>query len=95
MYYENKSKDYIQQLVVYLRKNLAKGYTLESLKVSLLNQGYSRISIENAIDLVHQQLAAEAPPMKEKPMITYKAFPEIEEKPNFFKKFWRKLSDWF
>ncbi|MBR9705503.1 hypothetical protein GOV14_00560 [Candidatus Pacearchaeota archaeon] len=70
------SKDYIQQLAEYIIKNLAKGYTLESLKVALSYQGYSKISIDNAIKKANSMLADKAPPMKEKPQITYRLIEE-------------------
>lgn len=56
-----------------------------------MNQGYSRISINKAIELANEQLAVQAPVMKEKPQIIYKAFPEVEERPGFLKRVWRKL----
>ncbi len=87
-----KPQDHIQQLADYFKKNLSKGYTLDSLRFSLTNQGYSRISVDKAINLANEQLAAQAPVMKEKPQIIYKAIPEIvEEPPGFFKRFLRKL----
>jgi hypothetical protein len=64
--------DHIYQLADYIKKNLIKGYTLDSLKYSLINQGYSRISVEKAIELANQQLAEKAPIMKERPSIAYK-----------------------
>jgi len=64
-------KDHIQQLAEYIKKNLAKGYTMDALRFSLIKQGYSRISVEKAIELANNQLAASAPEMKEKPKITY------------------------
>jgi hypothetical protein len=83
-----RPEDFMQQLADYIKKNIAKGYTIDSLKFSLLNQGYSRISVEKAIDLANQQLAAQAPVMKEKPQIIYKAIVDTttEEKLGFFKK---------
>ncbi len=66
-----RKTDYIQQLVNYIKKNLAKGYTLESLKWALINQGYTRSAVERAIKVANQQLAESAPKMKEKPIIKY------------------------
>jgi hypothetical protein len=86
-----RSEDYIQQLADHIKTNLKKGYTIEALTVSLINQGYSRISVEKAIELANQQLAASAPEMKEKPQISYKIEPEIPVK----KSFWKTLKDWF
>lgn len=81
-------KNYVQQLADYIKKNLAKGYTIDSLRFSLKEQGYSRISIENAIELANKQLAAEAPPMKEKPQIIYKV---VEPAEPVKKSFWKWL----
>ncbi|MBR9704485.1 hypothetical protein GOV12_03680 [Candidatus Pacearchaeota archaeon] len=88
---EIKEKNYVNQLADYIKKNLAKGYTLDSLKYSLLSQGYSRISVDNAIELVNQQLAKSAPKMREKPQITYKVITDnetyvYEKKHGFFEK---------
>jgi len=81
---------YIQQLADYIKRNLAKGYTLDSLRIALENQEYSKLSIDQAIDLAHKQLAAEAPKMQEKPIIKYETEPPIEEK----KSFWQKIKSW-
>jgi hypothetical protein len=82
--------DHIQQLAEYIKKNISKGYTTESLKFSLMNQGYSRISVEKAIELANEQLAEKAPVMKEKPLITYKVYDEGEPiKEGFLKKLFK------
>lgn len=72
-------ENYLQQLADYIKKNLAKGYTLESLKIALESQDYSKISIERAIELVNEQLAASAPLMKEKPVIKYAVIQNLGE----------------
>lgn len=87
----DKSKDYIQLLANYVKKNLSKGYTLDALRFSLVSQGYTRLSIENAINLANEQLASQAPLMKEKPRITYKVITDnntyvYEKKHGFFNK---------
>jgi len=87
----NQPEDYIQQLANHIKTNLKKGYTIDALRFSLMNQGYSRISVEAAIEKANQQLAAQAPVMKEKPQIFYKIEPEIPVK----KSFWKILKDWF
>ena len=69
-------KDIITQLADYIQKNLAKGYDADTLKFSLMSQGYSRITIENALARAHQKLATTLPPVKEKPQITYKIVDE-------------------
>ena len=72
-------KNYIQQLVEHIKTNLNKGYTIDSLKFSLMDQGYSRVSVERAIELVNKELARTIPLMKEKPQITYKIIGDGEE----------------
>lgn len=79
----------VRKLADYFKKNLAKGYTTESLKWALIKQGYSRIEVEKAIDLVTQELAEEAPLLKEKPKITYQILDE-QDKPVTIKKSWFK-----
>ena len=74
-----RQTDYMQQLADYIKKNLSKGYTLDSLKIALEEQDYSRTSIENAIKLANEQLAKSAPEMKEKPKINYEIIGDIEQ----------------
>ena len=69
-------KNYIQQLAEYIKKNLQKGYTIDSLKIALEAQDYSRSCIERAIRLANEQLAKQAPKMKEKPVIKYEIIKE-------------------
>jgi len=91
-------QNHVQQLVDHIKKNLAKGYTSDALKVSLINQGYSRISVEKAIEIANQQLASTIPLIKEKPQITYKVFDEsfqpisisTSEKKSFFKRLFKR-----
>ena len=89
-----KDFSYLNQLVSYIKKNLKKGYTEESLKWALVNQGHSKLQIEKALKRVEQELAKEAPVLKTKPKITYEIIElktntsvEIENK----KSFWDKL----
>ena len=44
-----------------------------------MDQGYSRVSVERAIEQVNKELAKTVPPMKEKPQITYKIIADGEE----------------
>lgn len=74
----HKPQNYINQLAKYILKNLKKGYTLDSLRFSLINQGYSKISVDNAIEVANKKLAETAPVMKEKPQISYKVVDDKE-----------------
>jgi len=88
---------YKDELVNYLKRNISKGYTLDSLKFALLNQGYSQVSISQAIDQMNQELAEQAPPIiKEKPKITYELYDEKNRKVRFNKSdFWDKIKSAF
>jgi len=81
--------DYKRKLINYLKKNLRKGYTEDSLRWALVNQGYSRTAVEDAIQKAHQELAAKAPILKEKPKIKYEIVDEYN-KPIVLKKSWWK-----
>lgn len=87
-----------QQLADYIKKNISKGYTIESLKYSLMQQGYSRTSVEKGMELATKQMAINAPKMVEKPIITYRAIDEEELKQkiaeNEGKGFFKKLFSW-
>ena len=83
--------NYKKKLVNYFKKNLAKGYTVDSLRWALINQGYSRTIIEQAIKQTHKELAEKAPILKEKPEIKYEIIDE-DNKPVIIKKpFWKRL----
>ena len=43
--------DYKRDLVDYIKRNLKKGYTEDSLKWALVNQGNSKIEVERAIEI--------------------------------------------
>ena len=73
------------ELVEYLKKNSTKGYTFDSLKIALLQQGYTKLRIEQAIRKVNEELAKKAPIVKAKPKIKYEILDE-HDKPIIIKK---------
>ena len=84
-------KDYKRLLVDYLKKNLTKGYTIDSLKWALINQGYSRIAIETAIKQLNKELAEKAPILKEKPIIKYEIIDENDNPITIKKPWWKRV----
>lgn len=86
------SENYIEQLADYIKKNLAKGYTLESLKWALISQGYGRIAIDRAIKIANEELAKKTPEKKQKPVIKIQRVEIIEEEK---KGFWEKVKEFF
>lgn len=88
-----------EELVSYIKKNLRKGYTLDSLKWALIRQGYSKIEVEKAMKRAEIDLAHEAPQLESKPLIQYEILEPkelatkriLEHKP-----LWKKLLQlWF
>jgi len=84
-----RDKGLLGDLIGYLKKNLKKGYPLESLRWALVNQGYSKLEVEKAIKRAEKELSDEAPVLKTKPEIKYEIIePKIEKK-----SFWQNLFD--
>jgi len=79
--------DYKRKIIDYFKKNLAKGYTPDSLKWALIEQGYSRAIIEMALEQANKELAEKAPILKEKPVIRYEIIDEYDN-PIIIKKSW-------
>ena len=84
-----KEGNYIGELADYIKRNLRKGYTKDSLKWALVGQGHSRLEVEKAVKKVELELAREAPILNTKPSIKYEL---VEPKPHFTenkKSFWK------
>lgn len=91
-------------LIEKVKKNLKKGYSAKTLKYALINQGYSRISVERAIEKAQREITKELPEVKkEKPVIKYELYDSdnkqiwsnidsdsLKNKKPFWKKFFRK-----
>lgn len=95
-----------KQMADHVKKNLAKGYTPDTLRYALLAQGYSRTSVDSAIKAANQELSPAITKSKEKPKITYKVvddneMKQIQEKaridleatPNIFQRLLRRVFD--
>jgi len=82
-----KKEDVLTELTNYVRKNLNKGYTKESLRWALVNQGYSRLEVQKTFEKVEKESSQTSMPAKLRPEIEYKAIPIIEEKKGFWQKF--------
>jgi len=82
---------YKRKLVDYFKKNLAKGYTVDSLKWALINQGYSRAAVDIAIQQANKELAEKAPVLKEKPVIKYEIIDEYDNPIKIKKSWWKRL----
>ena len=81
--------DYKRKLTDYIKKNLSKGYTVDSLKWALIKQGYSRSAVEIAIKNANKELANSAPVLDIRPIIRHEIIDEYD-KPIIIKKPWWK-----
>jgi len=86
----SRREDYVEKLTRYVKANLKKGYTLESLKWALVTQGHSRLEVAKAIERVEQELASEAPVLNTKPEIKYEVL-EPENATIEKKSFWKRM----
>jgi len=84
---------YKVKLVEYIKRNLKKNYPIETLRVALINQGYVRTTVDEAIKVAVNEMAREAPLIREKPEIEHEV---ITEEPLIEKKsFWQKIVGFF
>ena len=86
-----KETVHVKRLAEYFKRNIKKGYTSDSLKWALINQGYQRFSVEKAIEMANQDLAREAPVLREKPVITHEIVDETGNMVEVKKSWWRRL----
>jgi len=83
------TEDYTKQLREYLKRNLAKGYNLEALRIALIKQNYSKILVAKAIEKVNEELAKSVPLFKEKPKIKHEIIDEYDNPVTIKKSFFR------
>jgi hypothetical protein len=86
-----RTEDYKNKFTEYFKKNLKKGYTEESLRWALVNQGYSRTLIDSALERTHKELAEEAPILKEKPVINYEVLDENDKPVEVKRPWWKRI----
>lgn len=85
----------VKRLAKYIKKNISKGYTLDSLRWALVSQGYSRPIIERAIEQANKELAEQAPIIKEKPVIEHQIIDENNNSVNIKKSLWERIVSYF
>jgi hypothetical protein len=86
-----RTDEYKTKFTEYFKKNLKKGYTEESLRWALVNQGYSRTLIDAALERTHKELAEEAPILKEKPKISYELLDENDKPVDIKRPWWKRI----
>ena len=55
-----KDVNYSKNLVEYARKNIQKGYSIDSLRWALINQGHSRIEVDKALSTAQSEISRES-----------------------------------
>ncbi|MEK6914003.1 MAG: hypothetical protein AABW47_05025 [Nanoarchaeota archaeon] len=88
---------YRVKLVEYLKKNLKKSYPVDTLRIALINQGYLRSTIDEALKEAMNELAKEAPTMKEKPQIEHEVVKVVPDEMPVLEKesLWWKIKGLF
>jgi len=86
-----KEAEYKRKVIDYLKKNIGKGYTPESLRWALVKQGYSRTMVDAAIREANKEFSKETPVLKEKPVITHEIMGENDKPITMEKPWWKRL----
>jgi len=86
-----RSEEYKKKIVEYLKKNLKKGYTIESLRWALIGQGYPRTIVENSINEANKELSQQAPILKEKPVIIHEILDENDQPIQLKRPWWKRF----
>jgi predicted DNA-binding protein with PD1-like motif len=89
-----KEKEIVTKIVEYVEKNLKKGYSLEELKWALINQKYSKIEINKALEIISARTNKAKQEERQKEILAATVveenqFDEIEK--GFMKKFFKKF----
>ncbi|MDO8528683.1 MAG: hypothetical protein Q7S06_02215 [Nanoarchaeota archaeon] len=87
-----RDENYKKRLQEYFKKNLAKGYSADTLKWALIKQGNSRSAVEIASDDAQKEVAAEAAKVVE-PKIEYLHVEDIQqlEQQQPKKSWWKRM----
>ena len=83
--------NYKRKLIDYFKKNLTKNYTPNTLKFALIDQGYSRVAVEEALIKATAELAEKAPILREKPIVKYEIIDENDNPITIKKSWWKKV----
>ena len=86
-----RESEYKKILLNYFKKNISKGYTVDTLKWALIKQGNSRTAVDWALETAQKEMAEKAPLLTEKPKIDYEAFNENNQPAPIKKSWWRRL----
>ncbi len=66
-----------RNMIDHVKRNIQKGYTLNSLKWAMVGQGYSKAEVNYILEMAEKELKKESPKpeeKKEKPKIKYELY---------------------
>jgi len=86
-----REAEYKKRVVDYLKKNMRKGYSQESLKWALVKQGYSRTIVDSAIREAGKEFSKETTVPKEKPVITHEIIDENDQPVLVNRPWWKRF----
>jgi hypothetical protein len=86
-----REAEYKRRVIEYLKKNMEKGYTSESLRWALVKQGYSRTMVDSAIKEADREFSKEKSVPKEKPVITHEIVGENDQPIVENKSWWKRF----
>ena len=81
---ELRDGDYIKGLVRYTERNLSRGYTVDQIKLTLIQQGYSKAAVDRAVRIAEANRPKVVEVVKEEPKIV----PVMEEQVPAKKRTW-------
>ncbi len=84
-------EDYKRNVVDYFKKNLAKGYTIDTLRYALIAQGYSRTIVDSSLQKAQMELAEKAPVLIDTPKIIYEVVDENDRPIQLKKPWWKRI----
>ena len=84
---ELRDGDYMKQVIAYIERNAARGYSMDQIRFTLMQHGYSRAAIERGMRIYNQNKPAVVEQVKvEEPVVQPVAEAVVEEKKGFFSK---------
>ena len=86
---ELRDGDYMKNILAYIEKNTARGYSIDQIRFTLMQHGYSRAAIERGLRMFERTRPAvpAKPIIQESPVVEAVAEPVAEEKGFFSKMF--------
>lgn len=89
-----KDANYIQNLIDYTKRNLKKGYSQDSLRWALINQGHSRLEVDKALSAAQAEVSKESM-VSQRPASQQsqapQSMPSVSVEPEPKQSFWKRL----